>query len=684
MVAAKSSRKAHQLVKRRLFHAREYWRNDNFAIGRNMAFALFLEHYKHDHPDTKDKTRVQPKTLRQFNLARHKASLLLRQMTEFDTHAAHGGVSEVAAEVSFRVISQIFNDPLKCYHDVRSRMVWSMLSAGRGDVAIDWHPKWGVCFRFVDPRRLHITPGFTFLHDPRNPCTIEEFPMRLSEVKSMGWNVPSDLSGDGGSPLSLDTSGRDADGIERDSSSYLPGVDENDDSDPLVTVCKAWFRDDPFGNDNKKLANADLPESDWHHHDDATGQKVPFDPSNPTPPMSPATGQPMRFVTSQAEMNTGHEYDDGYLIITAPMYAGENGTLFEGKWTEGALDPTATLCAYPYMELTAYKHPLRREGINDTMLTKALVVIDDATQRAAFEQIRLTTGLLITKPGGLKDSQGNQYQFKNLPMDIAYADDMLTQESVKFFQAPGMNPAMPQFWGKVSEEWQNIGTGDFSASLGPERSKDIAVGTATMLQQTGDLPVQLHQQDLNLQEAIGARVVLDWCRAYMGDNVVSWVTDQGDAMYANVRGSDLAPLNVTIRADKQWSQETTDKVQAQAQLIGMLGKSGLPPEVVLALLKDSGASAEVQSAMNKSLNAPPSGPDPQMVTAQAAMISAVAKAGLPPAALGAMLKDAGVDDQLIQAVMQAIGGQQGPPANAPPPSPGGRPNLQMIQGGSPQ
>jgi len=210
-----------------------------------------------------------------------------------------------------------------------------------------------------------------------------------------------------------------------------------------------------------------------------------------------------------------------------------------------------------------------------------------------------------------------------------------------------MNPATGQMRQIVNDEWNAIGTGDFSANLGPERSKDIAVGTANLLQQIGDLPTQLHQQDLDLQEAIGARVALDLCRAYMGDQVVSWVVDQpislpdgttaqpGEVAYVNVRGSDLVPLNVTIVKNKEWRKQDVDRTQANAQLLGMM-----------------------------------------------------AKMGLPPAAIGPMLREAGVSSATVQAVVDAMSAQQptpgagnAPPGAVAPPQPGGPPALSVVQGG---
>lgn len=603
---AASSAKAFKLTKRRYLHAKEFYEPQNILYGRLIDFALDLGHYRHGDTLSKDRRRAQPKTQRQYNLLRHKASLLLRQEPQFDTHAVQPGADSHAAEVSARIIDQIFKDPLKAYHDVRSRMVWSALAGGRGNVAIEWHPRYGVCFRFVDPRRISLTPGFTFMHDPLNPAVIEEVPMRLSAVRAMsGWDVPKDLTGDGGSPLSWGGS-KEADGIEKDQAQYLPGADEDENTDPLVTVVKCWYRDDPYKDRTKREMNADLPEQEWHFVDDAVGVKVPFDPMNPVPPMSDVTGQPMRLVTRRDEMFDYDEDDKGHLVIIAPNHHSDK-PLYEGSWVDGALNPEATLSAFPYMELVSYRHPLRRTGISDTELTHSLTIVDNSTFRSTFEQISTAGGILLAQEGALKDSEGKPFRFTSDPINIAWAKDRLGLEGVSFFQAPGMNPAMPHFRNMIESQWQHIGTGDFAANLGPERSKDIAVGTANLLQQTGDLPVQLHAQDLGLQEAIGARVALDLSRAYMGDNVISWVTDEGDIAYANVRGTDLVPLNVTVRADKEWRQQDVDKVQATAQLLGMIGKVGLPPQVTAVLLAEAGLSAKVVSALTAAMQQPPMG-----------------------------------------------------------------------------
>src|SRR5262245_34948834 len=281
---------------------------------RLIDFNLDLVHYKRGDSFSKDRTRQQPKTQRQFSLTRHKAALLLRQAPQFDTHPVQPGADSAAAEVSRRIIEQAFQDPRKGYHDTRACLVWSALAGGRGNYAVDWHPRYGVVFRPLDPRRLHITPGHRFLHDPLNPCTIEELPMRRSEVMRMaGWDVPDDLVGDGGSPLEHG-GGREADGLDRDEANNLPGDDEDSTDDPLVTIVKAWYRDDPFKSRTRKELNADLPLDEWYFVDDATILTLPFDPENPIPPVSPTSRAPMRLVTRRDEAQA-YTPDRAVLIV---------------------------------------------------------------------------------------------------------------------------------------------------------------------------------------------------------------------------------------------------------------------------------------------------------------------------------------------------------------------------------
>ena len=639
-----SNNKVHDKLTRAWQNSSRFWQPRNDLYGRLLAFCLDLEHYRTSEGFTKDKRRIQPTTQRQLNLIRHKASLLLRQMPEFDAHAVQPTADAAAAEVTARLLRNTFHDPLKAYHDVRSRMVWSALAGGRGTVAIDWDQRHGIVFRFVDPRYLHIAPGQTFLHSPLNPFVIEQVPMRLSALEAMrsrGWNVPKGITPDNWKPDHGDGSQKDTSRIDTYSGdTNRDWMDALDPDDGIVTVLKCYYRDDPFAKKAAKKVSMDLPQKDWYWLDVSTGKKIPYDEANSVPPEVMNGQVEMRLITTKDEEGSFLQYPEGYFAVIAP-FDGTNTVMFEGSWTEGALFPDAHLSAFPYMELGCYKHPLRRDGISDTEATKTLTVVDNSTFRSTWEQMSLAGGILMSKLGSLKDSEGNQFKFTGAPIDLAWVDDPLTAEMTKFFQAPGMNSSMPGFRNMIEQQWQHIGTGDIA--LGPDRSKDIAVGTVNALQQQGDLPVQLHMQDMALQESIGARVVVDLYRAYMGDQTISWITDSGDVAYASVRGSDLTPMNVSVTANRDWRQQDVDRAQAIAQFFGQVQGMNLPPAVISVLAKEAGMSQAAVSALSEAMSQPPPPPPGAPATPQ--------------------------------------GGPSGPPPEGPPP--GGPPAQPPVEGSIP-
>jgi hypothetical protein len=76
-----------------------------------------------------------------------------------------------------------------------------------------------------------------------------------------------------------------------------------------------------------------------------------------------------------------------------------------------------------------------------------------------------------------------------------------------------------------------------------------------------------------------------------------------------VRGADLVPLNVTVKADREWRQQDADRAQATAQMLGQMGTLGLPPAAMGILLRESGVVSpgivsELMTAMQQAAMAP--------------------------------------------------------------------------------
>lgn len=612
-----SSEKKHEYWVRQWNHRRDYYDKENRLYGRLIAFALDQEHYKRNHGEmNNDSSRIQPKGQQLLNLIRHKLSLLVTPPVSIEARPVQPIQDANAAIVSRRIIEQVVEDPKRRYKSVRHRMVLSGLAGGRGSVAIEWdHSVNGVVLRNMDPRRLYPTPGFLDLHDPRVPDVIEEVPMRLSQVKRMaGWTIPADLKPDNWTPDHPQGASQDSKWIDMDASEGGPPVSEGTEDDGIVTILKCYSRRDPFQQTRPVSISRDLPESEWYWTNDA-GERVMMAES----PQQPADG--FRLVTRDEDAREMEMYQGGYLCIVAPF--GSKKPLWEGTWLPDAVNTDVRLRSFPYMDFAPYLHPLRRAGKCDTQLNHSLQLIDNASFRAAWQQMRSASAIMVVQKGTLRDAQDRVWTPTDEPLQIAYATDRIAMEGISFHQAPGMNAALPQFRNMLDRQWSYIGSGDIS--MPADRSRDVAVGTIQAMQQSGDLPVQMHRDILHAEEAIAFGVILDYERAYRSDvQIVQWVTDEGELANAPVTGADLVDVNVTINSSPDFRALDADRIQAIAQFAGQMAQmpqlmvalapmAGLPPEGVRALQQ---AVAQMQQqqpqpGMGSGTGQPP-GPMPQM------------------------------------------------------------------------
>ena len=643
-------------------HAVREYSADNIAFGRLLDFWDGAQYRRNTNDLSNDTRRLQPKGTRLFDHVRHKTTLLTTGNIYFDVKPTKADVTAEAQEFSKRVIENVIHDPRLRFKNYRRRMVISALAAGRGALAIEHDPsvEGGVCFRVVDPRRLFVCPGFTDLHDPRNPWVIERVPMRLSAVRAMsaaGWTIPDDLRADNW-PEDYEPTGNDISADLRDgAATALPGTAS--ETDGVVTVLKCYYRRDPFAQtvSKPKVLDDPLKESEWYWYDDETAERVPADPGSMdmAPPTSLATGQPMRLVTTMEEDKP--EYPKGYLVILAPAHMGRK-PLFIGDWLPGNENPEAYLCSFPYEHLVCYHHPFKLAGKSDTQLLKTLVVMDNASFLSSWTQLRLAQAILITQPGALQDADGHQFQFTDRPVEIAYATDAIAAETVKFFQMQGMNPATPAFREMIDQQWAHAGNGDIA--MPDNRSRDIAVGTIKTLQAQGDLPIRMHAEDLQAEDGIGFRVILDYKRAYMTrKELVEWTDENGQPMAKEITGDMLASANIIVTAAPDWSSFNAEQVQSVAQYVGQMKDV---PGVMAALAPTMGFPAAAVAEIKKQAQAMmgPQKPDVDPTKIMQA-IAALRKSGEP------------ITVQQLDAAMQLAG---------LPPSAGGMPLSPPPQSGN--
>lgn len=634
-----------------------------------------MEHYKRETGWTTDRRRVQPKGQQLNNHIRHKTEQICKVPPYIQARPIRPQADNAAAELTRRVIEGIISNPRKRYRGQRRRMVQSGLAGGRGCIAIEWDARAGLCFRVADPRKVFICPGFTDLHDPRNPYVIEEIPMRLSALracKALGWNIPDDLRPDNYKPEAYAAAQQDTSRIDFDyaGNQNLPGASDGSEADGIVTIIRCYYRWDPLAQ--KKDGPVPLPVEEWLYRDELSGATVKYDGN--AAPMSEISGNPYKLVTTQQEKDSHYAYPDGYMCVVAPFYSGQ-APLWEGGWLPGAPNKNVVLQDFPYMQFVCNLHPGRVAGKSDTELNATLQIVDDASFRAAWEQMRVAQGILIAQRGALEGQQeGQPFQFSDSPMQQAWAVDRMGMEGIKFFQAPGMNSALPAFRQMLERQWSYIGNGDVQVPSG--NSKNIPVGTIDALMQQGDLPVMGHLETLQAEESIGFRVAYDLERAYMGQEaMISWVSDTGDSVYAQVRPEDLVDSHVVVIASPDQHKLDVDRIQAVAQFAGQVASAQLPPEWLPVLAKSAGFSPEINQIFTKMAAASqsPKGPD-KPLSSDAQMITAI----------GSLYKN-DPSGQVAAAVVQALsnaGLLSGPASPGAGDGAAARPPLQLVPGGN--
>lgn len=584
-----SQQKKHEYWVREWQHRREVYRSENELYGKLIDFVLDQMHYKRNRSMDNSSQRIQPRGQQLTNLVRHKTGLLVTPPLSVEARPVQPMADADAAIVTRRVVEQVVESPRLLYKNTRHRMVLTGIAAGRGVVAIEWdHNVNSVVFRNVDARKFFPAPGFLDLHDPRMPDVIEEVPMRMSAIRRMGWNVPSDLTADNATMDYANATGQGDSGkvyLDGDDASRSSWDDAGTEDDGIVTVLKCYSRRDPFDQTRVAKVPRDLDESEWYWTDDA-GARLPV-VEFPQPP-DPS----LRLVTKAEDERELELYPEGSLCIVAPYYGGKK-LLWEGSWMPDAVNADVRMRSFPFMEFCPYLHPLRRAGKSDGEMNHSLQVIDNASMRAAWEQMRTASAIMTVMRGSLFDANNRQFEMDDRPFQIAYAADRMALDGIKVHQAPGMNSAMPAFRSMLDRQWSYIGTGDIA--MPADRSRDVAVGTIEAMQKMGDLPVQMHRDLLNTQESIAYGIVLDFIRAYMDDaTLVQWVTDKGELASVRVRGADLVDANVVLSAAPDWRALDSDRIQAVAQFVGQMQQqpllmaamaplAGIPPEGVRAI-----------------------------------------------------------------------------------------------------
>lgn len=630
-------------IKALIEDARTYRYDFDVAMQEELDFALKLKHYEDETGETRDRRRVKPKGRELAGKLRHKVAKICEHLFFTVRNVDDQDDIKAAKDVEMILRGEL-NDPMKDYHQRREDMVMAGISARLGVVALDVVPGVGafdceVLPRTVNPAgRFYWTPGWKSPHDMTCPWVAEIKSMRVSDIRRMkqdGWKNTEEVVADAGYPaIARGGDPTQAPGnTKMPKNSAIPGTGESS-AEPRATIIHFYER---ICSDTKLRPRKDTLrelrpeefylrcESCGYENRDHDGRDLPKQKMLPCPQcaalaeesgmtVDPDLLPKLDLVRHEMDTEEVLSYPKGREVLVAPFTPG-CPVLLELPWRK--------IRTVPYFVFGGYEHPYEPIGMSDTAYDWSLQLIADALLRQAYEQMAENKDLIIAPEDGLVDAAGEPWQFADSQGRVAYWTGQGNPQ-VQHFQGTGIPPGWREIFGQVQNVlMRDMGTSDIA--MGPEQSRDIAVGTIKALQSTGEVPVDHHIRRLHRTESIGFSVWVDLIRAcWTQKRIVRMYPKDGGAIFKEVRGLDLPGADVVVEAEPRIKDVDQQEVDA---LIKVLNS---PPPLMKVLARKYGLSPtdinEYLSGMEefKQQNAPK--PDPPKPEDLLSAMASVAKA----------------------------------------------------------
>lgn len=623
--------------------ARHYRRDFDVAMQEELDFALKLRHYEDETGETRDRRRVKPKGRELAGKLRHKVAKICEHLF-FTVRNVDEQQDVLTAKEVELILKGELNDPIKDYHQRREDMVMAGISARLGVIALDVVPGIGAFDCEVLPRtvnpvgRFYWTPGWKSPHDPTCPWVAEIKTMRLEDIRRMkqdGWKNTEAVMPDGGyARIGRGGDATQAPGNTRlPNNSAIPGSGDTS-AEPRATVIHFYERIcadtelRPRKDTLRELRPEDFflrCESCGYENRDHNGRDLPRKKSLPCPQCIATAEQSGMTVDPDLlpkldlvrhEMDTEEvlSFPKGREVIVACFTPG-CPVLSELPWRK--------IRTVPYIVFGGYEHPYEPIGMSDTAYDWSLQLIADALLRQAYEQMSENKDLIIAPEDGLVDAAGEPWQFADSQGRVAYWTGQGPPQ-VQHFQGTGIPSGWREIFGQVQNVlMRDMGTSDIA--MGPEQSRDIAVGTIKALQSTGEVPVDHHIRRLHRAESIGFSVWVDLISAtWTMKRLQRMYPQEGPAIFKMLRGLDMPGVDVVVEAEPRIKDVDQQEVEA---LIKVLSS---PPPMMKVLAKKYGLSpadiTEYLAGMEafQKQNAPK--PEPPKPDALLAAMASVAKA----------------------------------------------------------
>lgn len=620
-----------------------YYSQWHQLIDDEVSFVLDQEQHETDLGHTLDPDSIQAKDLSLLSACRRKWSQIKSAPIQLSCWPTDQQQDPFAAERAKWAIERELYSKRKLFQRKRGRAILGAVVGRLWYLHAEWDEDLQeITYNTLKPGEVFKCPGFADMHDPQCPWVIIEKTLTVTAARALARRRGVDeetVRSIVADSDSIGTSGQSSRGTS-------PGLTRLDQTNPegspsaglknTVKLLVAMYREDPERAEIESTLEApeELPP-DQHfmrcwtcgyetqdHPVDATNGELPVvgeacpqcaaeQMQQAQQGMAPPGAQlpSLERVSTVEQVDRFPKYPDGRWI---EVLKESRLVLWNREWPYQKPDGR-TLRSYPLAEYKIYDDPRHEIPHSDVSWQWNQQALATYMLQWAVDQMRSSGRILMFPRGALVDSRGRAFTPTNRIDQVAWVKDAMLANAVKEFQPRGLPDGWSELYGAVSNSFRsNMGTGELG--LGADQSKDIAVGTARAIIESGDIPVDDAIAMVREEDSMFFGIIADMIQCcWNAGRWVRFLGPEGQMAYEYFSGADLVDVDVEIQGDQTFRAVQTAELELYAQWFNMS-----PPQQRLVGRKMNLTPTEVfqfqQDQMQWMAAQPPTvGPDGQPV-----------------------------------------------------------------------
>lgn len=568
--------------------SRDYFADWHEKIGEEVRMVLDQQHYEDDQGHERNSNFAQVKDMALLSTCRRKWSQMAAAPMYVNTFAQDGQTDPFAAERTKWALEREVYSPNNLFRRKRKRAIQGAEVGREWFLTFNWNPKRRrIAYDVLPPTDVFRTPGFADVHDPDCPYVILRFRLPVAQIRERA-RAYGQLSEDEIASIHADT-GSEATASNRDP---VPGLTSLDRTNPeggpatprenTAVLLVAMYREDPeAAEDEESIGHSDLAPEDqymrcWTCGHESYGHAREADGSLPevgdTCPecmkrdgIDSLMAPPMERVSQVESFHVEQRYPNGRWI---EVLEEQRLAIYDGAWPYEK-PGGGTLRSFPVGQYRVYDDPRNEISHSDVSWQWNQSLMATWMLQWAVDQMRTSGRVLIFPRNALVDGRGRPFVPNNRIDSIAWIKDPMMAKGITEFQPRGLPDGWAELYGSLTNTFRaNLGTGELG--LGPEQSKNLPVGTAHAIIESGDIPVDDAIANIRDEDGIVLGVIADMLQCCWTEaDWVRFLGPEGQVAYEYFSGADLADVDVMVTGDPAFDVTQAAKLERMQLWFGM-------------------------------------------------------------------------------------------------------------------